>query len=405
MRDQENKKYVKLGITATAVIAAGIVCFFILFRFQAVSAALGMVTAILTPFIYGAIIAYILTPICNRIEGLLAKLFPSKQKSGWLPTLSMVLALILALALIWVLIMFVIPQLWDSIVKIANAAPAQLRAANAWLHDQLAQQPEMQAYWDEFSSKISAEIEAWLKSGLLPAMGTLINQLGSQLTVLIGIVKNLFLGILISIYFLSNRKQFAVQARMLLGGIFSPRWADRIEREVRYADRMFNGFLMGKLLDSAIIGVICFVVTALLRFESAALISVVVGVTNIIPFFGPFIGAIPCALLLLLENPLHCVYFLIFVVILQQLDGNVIGPRILGNTTGLSSFWVLFAILLFGGLWGIVGMIVGVPLFAVIYDIIRSLIFRGLRRHERGNMIEGYQQTFHSAPSGQKAQK
>jgi len=199
----------------------------------------------------------------------------------------------------------------------------------------------------------------------------------------VGVLKNIFLGVLISIYMLASRKLFARQAKLLLRGVFPKRWADAVETEVRYADRMFNGFLMGKLLDSAIIGVICFVVTTILRFDMAILISVIVGVTNIIPFFGPFIGAIPCALLLLLKSPWQCLIFLIFIVILQQLDGNVIGPKILGNTTGVSSFWVLFSILLFGGLWGVFGMIVGVPLFAVIYDIARKLIYRGLKRHQQ----------------------
>ena len=174
---------------------------------------------------------------------------------------------------------------------------------------------------------------------------------------------------------------------------FPRRWADIIEDEARYADKMFNGFLMGKLLDSAIIGLICFVGTSLLGFTSAPLISVVMGVTNIIPFFGPFIGAIPCALLLLLENPIHCLIFLVIIVILQQVDGNFIGPKILRNTTGLSSFWVLFSILLFGGLWGVLGMIVGVPLFAVIYDIVRQLTRYGLRRHNRDDLLTVYPQS------------
>ena len=174
---------------------------------------------------------------------------------------------------------------------------------------------------------------------------------------------------------------------------------------MRSADRMFNGFLMGKLLDSAIVGVICFAGTALMGFESAVLISVIVGVTNIIPFFGPFIGAVPCAVLLLLEDPMHCLYFVIFVFLLQQLDGNVIGTIILGDSTGLSSFWVMFSILLFGGIWGIVGMIVGVPLFAVIYDIVRKLTFFGLNKRGRGALIEEYNSTFHPKPKEEKSKK
>lgn len=396
MKDQENRKYIKLGITGVAVIVISLLCFFLLFRLKDVLLGVQVVLGILTPFLYGAVIAYILAPICNRIEGALIRVFQLKQgKKGIAEALSIVLSLILALALVWFLVMLVFPQVWSSIVGIANAVPGQLIAANEGLHNLLQSQPQLQTYWDEFSGRLTTEVTGWLKTGLLPTMGTMVEQLGSQLAVFVGIVKNLFLGILISIYFLASRRQFAAQSRLLLHGVFPDRWADMIEEEIRYADKMFNGFLMGKLLDSAIIGLLCFAGTTLMGIQSAALVSVIVGVTNIIPFFGPFIGAIPSALLLLLENPLHCVYFIIYVVILQQLDGNVIGPKILGNSTGLSSFWVLFSILLFGGLWGIVGMIVGVPLFAVIYDIVRKLTYLGLNRHGRSRMIQEYNGTFH----------
>ena len=396
MSKPENRKYIKLGLTGVAVITVSLLCFFLLFRLQAVFAGFGAVMGILAPFVCGAVIAYILTPVCNGIERWLEKLMPPKKKGGSYAGPAIALSLVLALALIWGLITLVIPQVWQSVVSIANAIPGELAIANTRLHDLLTSQPELQAYWDEFSGRVSQEVEKWLRGDLLPSMGAFISGVSSQIAVVFSVAKNLFLGVLISIYFLASRKQFAAQARMLLCAIFPRRWAAQIEEEVRYADRMFNGFLMGKLLDSAIIGVICFVVTTLLGFDSAALISVVVGVTNIIPVFGPFIGAIPCAILLLLSNPVHCIYFLIFIVILQQVDGNIIGPRILGNTTGLSSFWVLFAILLFGGLWGIVGMIVGVPLFAVLYDIVRRLTNYGLSKHGHGELIEAYDGAFHS---------
>lgn len=399
MQDKNDKSYIKLGVTGVAVIVISLLCFFLLFRLKDVFAGLGIVTAILTPFLYGVVIAYVLTPICGRIERAMKKFFP--RVAG---ALSILLSLLLAFAVVWALVMLVFPQVWSSIVSIANAIPEQLASANDMLHNLLQNQPQLQIYWDEFSTKTSPEIIHWLQTRLLPTVSTIIEQLGSQLAVFFGIMKNLFLGILIAVYFLASRRQFAAQAKLILHGAFPDRWANLIEREVLYADRMFNGFLMGKILDSAIIGLLCFAGTTLMGIQSAALVSVIVGVTNIIPFFGPFIGAIPSALLLLLENPLHCLYFLIFVIILQQLDGNVIGPKILGNSTGLSSFWVMFAILLFGGLWGIVGMLVGVPLFAVIYDIIRQLTFFGLDRHGKSGMAAAYNQKFHpeSSPKEQK---
>ena len=169
---------------------------------------------------------------------------------------------------------------------------------------------------------------------------------------------------------------------------------EQFAEEVKYADRMFGGFINGKIMDSAIIGVLCYIGCLIFKFPSALLVSVIIGVTNVIPFFGPFIGAIPATLLILIQSPIKALWFVLFVLVLQQLDGNIIGPKILGNTTGLSSFWVLFAILLFGGLWGFVGMIVGVPLFAVIYDVIKKLVIHGLQRNQELTLLNSYHDQF-----------
>ena len=176
--------------------------------------------------------------------------------------------------------------------------------------------------------------------------------------------------------------------------MFRPDWADLILEELAYIDRTFGGFIIGKIVDSAIIGVLCYMVCVIARFPSALLVSVIIGVTNVIPFFGPFIGAVPATLLILITDPIKALWFVGFIFILQQLDGNVIGPKILGNTTGLSSFWVLFSILLFGGMWGFVGMIVGVPLFAVIYDLIRKFAIRGLHKNGQTDKLQAYHDAF-----------
>lgn len=388
MKNSENKKYVKLGITGVVTIVVSLLCFFLLFRIQTVLSGFQIVLNILAPFIYGAVIAYILAPICNRIEKILRKLMPKRKN---LPaTLSIILSLVLSIVVVAAMVMLVLPQVMRSVMQIFAALPGQLESAMQWFHNLLTHNPDLQTWWDGVSNEAFAKISAWIKTDLIPTLENVIGGLGVQVAAFIGVLKNLFLGLLISIYLLASRRLFAAQAKLLICGIFPRHWADVIENEARYADKMFNGFLMGKLLDSVIIGIICFAGTSLLGMSSAPLISVVVGVTNIIPFFGPFIGAIPCALLLLLENPVHCLVFLVFIVFLQQLDGNIIGPKILGNTTGLSSFWVLFSILLFGGLWGVLGMIVGVPLFAVIYDIIRQLTYFGLKRHDREDLLAAY---------------
>ena len=190
---------------------------------------------------------------------------------------------------------------------------------------------------------------------------------------------NLFIGIIVAIYLLKSKRIFAAQSKKIMYGIFKKNHADTIINYLRVSDNMFSGFISGKIVDSAIIGVICFAVMGVMRLPYAMLVSVIVGVTNIIPVFGPYIGAIPSALLILLVDPKQALYFLILIIILQQLDGNVIGPAILGESTGLSAFWVLFSILLFGGFWGIAGMLVGCPLFAVIYRIVKDFVSIRLR--------------------------
>ena len=393
------KRYLKIGITGAAILASGILCAFVLFKMPVIISVLKGITEILKPFLYGVVFAYLLAPLCNKIEEKLFQIFPKAKTKArrFICFIAIVISLCVAIAVIWLIIMMIIPQVWDSVMKIIQMVPQKLIVVNNWIEHMLENQPELQAYFEEFSSQAESNIDSLLNVDTIQKVQSIINSLSGQLFGVLGVVKNIFLGLLISAYLLGSRKLFGAQAGLILHGVFSDKWAKIIEEEIRYTDKMFNGFLVGKIIDSAIIGLLCFAGTSIMGFEAPAFISVIIGITNIIPFFGPFIGAIPCGLLLLLENPMHCLYFIIFIFVLQQLDGNVIGPKILGNTTGVSSFWVLFAILLFGGMWGVVGMVIGVPLFAVIYDIIRKLVYRGLRKHKRESMITDYEEKYHKS--------
>ena len=393
------KRYLKIGITGAAILASGILCAFVLFKMPVIISVLKGIIEILKPFLYGVVFAYLLAPLCNKIEEKLFQIFPKAKTKArrFICFIAIVISLCVAIAVIWLIIMMIIPQVWDSVMKIIQMVPQKLIVVNNWIEHMLENQPELQAYFEEFSSQAESNIDSLLNVDTIQKVQSIINSLSVQLFGVLGVVKNIFLGLLISAYLLGSRKLFGAQAGLILHGVFSDKWAKIIEEEIRYTDKMFNGFLVGKIIDSAIIGLLCFAGTSIMGFEAPAFISVIIGITNIIPFFGPFIGAIPCGLLLLLENPMHCLYFIIFIFVLQQLDGNVIGPKILGNTTGVSSFWVLFAILLFGGMWGVVGMVIGVPLFAVIYDIIRKLVYRGLRKHKRESMITDYEEKYHKS--------
>ena len=225
--------------------------------------------------------------------------------------------------------------------------------------------------------------EGWLQNAFtrfdMKRLLDFLTGVSSSIFVLINFVKNWLIGLIVMVYLLNIKDHLITQAKKIVYGCLSVRWANHVIEEMRFVHRMFGGFIIGKILDSLIIGVICFVGTSLLHIPYALLVSVIVGVTNVIPFFGPFIGAIPSGILVLLVSPIQCLVLLIWILVLQQFDGNILGPKILGNSTGLASFWVLFSILIFGGLFGFVGMIIAVPGFAVIYDLVNKAVNHSLR--------------------------
>jgi predicted PurR-regulated permease PerM len=226
-------------------------------------------------------------------------------------------------------------------------------------------------YMDEM---VNTKLLPWMQTDLLPSVNLVAMEFANGVMSVLNVLYNLFIGIIVAIYILASKDTFAAQAKKVAYGIFKKEHADTVIRYVRISHGMFSGFIIGKIVDSTIVGILCFVAMTVMGLPYALLISVIIGVTNIIPVFGPYLGLIPSVFLILIVNPMQALYFVILIAILQQIDGNIIGPAILGESTGLSAFWVLFSILLFGGLWGIVGMIIGVPLFAVIYRIVADFI-------------------------------
>ena len=404
MKLQENKVYIKAGVTAFLVIAAGILCYFLIDKMDQVSGAYNRVMAILRPFIIGGALAYLLTPACNALD----RLFLGWTRGKAAKTckgLSIAVSLILTIAIVTVLSVILVPQVIRSLVSVVNALPGQINAARQQIDEWLANEPDLRTWWDQFFSQASGSISTWRETGLMPAVSSVLSGTATYVTGFAVAVKDVLLGLIVTIYLLAARKRFAAQGKLVLKGICPDRWLPKVEEEVHFIDHIFHGFLLGKLLDSAIVGILCFLGCLVMGFSSPALIGVVIGVTNIIPFVGPFIGAIPCALILLLSNPVHCLMFVIFILVLQQLDGNVLGPRIIGNTTGISGFWITFAILFFGGLWGLVGMLVAVPLFAVIYDIIRKILFHRLKKKGHKEMITDYESAYHTPQAPVKKER
>ena len=298
--------------------------------------------------------------------------------------ISLFISILLALLVLVGTFALVVPRFISSIIGIVNSLQTYSNNIVIWLNDVLSGHPEVAEQVQDTYENLANSFMTWVNSKLTPDAEAMLSSLGNLSALLSGVVsgvkivirllKDFIIGMFVSAYLLISKRRLIAQAKKIVYGLFPQKYANYIIYECRYIQNVFGGFIRGKLLDSLIIGLICFAGCTIFRFPFPIVVSVIVGVTNIIPFFGPFVGAIPSAVLILLVSPIKCIYFVIFILALQQFDGNWLGPKILGNTTGLSSFWVLFSILLFGGLYGFVGMIIAVPLFAVIYSLISSYI-------------------------------
>ena len=371
--------YIKAMLAGFGALALAILLFLLLYNLDSVGDAVNSAIVLLRPFIIGGVIAYILSPLCNNIEKWLGQIFPEKLKKA-APPLAVALSMIFFILLIYLLLIMIIPQLYASIISLSDTLPGQMEALINKIARLLKDNETLYGYVMTAIENIQKGFTDWVNNTLLPDMSSIISGLGTGVKSVLSVLLDIVVGAIVAVYCLAGRKTFARQANMVLYSIAGKKWGDTIKNEAKYADKMFNGFISGKFVDSAIIGIVCYFFCIIARMPNALLVSVIIGITNIIPFFGPFIGAIPTALLILVQSPMKALIFVIFILVLQQIDGNIIGPKILGDSTGLASFWILFAIMVFGGIFGFVGMIIGVPLFAVIYDILKKLIFRGLAR-------------------------
>ena len=383
--------FIAVVVALTCIIALAF------FRMDLFLKGIRTIVSVLTPFIYGFVIAYLLRPACVRIERFLLNIGKNKnKKNGVVRMISVAVSLILMLLLIVWLILLVLPQLINSISGIMTNLPGAIERFQQWLTslDSGETSHEVIGYTNEMVTTLSTRLEEFLQNSLMPTLETTISTVTSSFMSLVDVLKNFGLGCIISAYFLAGWEKFGMQAKLIVYSAFPGNVADWIREEVHFADQMFSGFIIGKIVDSAIIGVICFAFCSIARIPYAVLVSVIVGVTNIIPFFGPYLGAIPSILLILTESNMGAVVFLVFIIVLQQVDGNVIGPRIIGSKLGLSSFWILFAILFFGALWGLVGMLIGVPVFALLYDLIDKGVFWGLKKRNCPELGEEYRKRY-----------
>ncbi len=393
-----NRKYTTIAVYAFLVIAASILFASVVDTMPPLSKYLQTAGNLLIPFVIGGAIAYVLNPVLNWIE---RKLFPLifgrfvKRKTR--RALGVLLSFVFLFAVLGIFGLIVLPQIYDSIMSLVGQSSQYIQEIRDFI-DYLINTYGENPLVMEVLTEISTEAETLFRQGynllsnLVPKISTTVA------TLVISITNGLFditMGLIISVYVLLSKETFAAQIKKLLTAAFD---ADAVETVLSIAhdsNDIFCGFISGKIVDSFIIGVLCFVGTTLMNTPYAILVSVIVGVTNVIPYFGPFIGAIPSILLILLADPIHALYFSIFVLVLQQLDGNVIGPKILGDSTGLSAFWVVFSVTFFGGMFGFIGMLIGVPTFAVIYGLIRRLAEYGLNQKGLATNTSAYASAQH----------
>ena len=386
-------RYLYYMLSGFGAISLSILFFFALYRFQGLGEAVDKVVDILAPFIYGGIIAYLLRPLCNWYDQTLKDLLPVKMQKLANP-LAVTFSMITGLLVIYLLIIMILPELFTSIQNIWLTLPDRFNGLIDWGYETFGEHDEILVYLETAYDSLYSTIDKWVNETLVPSITNIVSGVGQSVLRVLQFLLDFLIGLIVAVYLLTSRKKFSKQAVMLIRSTFKPKWAQLILDEIAFIDKMFGGFIDGKLMDSGIIGLLCYFGCLIFKFPNPLLVSAIVGITNVIPFFGPFIGAVPATILIMLENPIKGLWFIAFVFALQQLDGNIIGPKILGDRTGLSSFWVLFGIIFFGGLWGLVGMVIAVPLVAVIYDLIKRMVFRGLHKNDCMEVWDEYTHTY-----------
>ena len=394
VNDHSWKHYFKLGFTAFLTVAACITFFFVLYRWEEIEKISSNIVKSAEPIIIGLALAYLLMPVKNFIEKPLYKFLKKKTKEKSAKSLSKAGGIAGAIVFLFIIIALLIaslgPALLSSIIGLVDTMPGYIESFVKWITDSGIADNEMAIFIGNSITTLTAELENWARTEILPLAQQYITQITSGVLSIAKTLLNFVIGIIAMAYVMSIEETLIGQCKKIIYAFFPAKKGNVIIHTVRKSNEIFGGFVIGKIIDSAIIGVIAYIGCLLMKMPSPLLVAFIIGVTNVIPFFGPFIGAIPSILLVLIQSPIHGLYLSIFILILQQVDGNIIGPKILGDTTGLSPFWVLTSILVAGGLFGFFGMLLGVPVFAVIYYIIQQILVYLMEKKNLSSNTEEY---------------
>jgi len=382
--------YLYWGITAFLVIVCSITFFLALSGISSIKTAVQAIASASSAVVVGLIFAYMLNKIMMFFENTFlanvgSKLFPAAPRRAQKAKriISLTLTMVITILFLGGALTLLLPQLYNSAMSLLSMLPGYFTRATEIITKLLNDNPEI----ERAAVELVGDIKEWLTTWIQTVVGrinidALLSNILSGVFSAIKVLSNIVIGLVISIYVLYHKERFGAQGKKIVYSMFKTKSANKILKGVYFTDKMCGSFIASKVIDSLIVGGICYLFTVLLGMPYAALISVLVGVTNIIPFFGPFIGGIPSAALIFLESPTQCLVFVIFIIVLQQIDGNIIYPKIQGNSLGLSGFWIVFSILIFGGIFGFWGMLLGVPIFTLIYAAAKGLINTGLKSRD-----------------------
>ena len=422
MKNLTFRKQLTIFVFCAVILTGCVLIGFLIDRSITADNFFARIIGILSPFIAGGIIAFILKPLCNSLAKPIGKFFTKRVFRRSLErgttterrvlkradNLSILLSVLVFFLIIAALLFAVIPQLYDSIVRLINNIPGWIESFSQWLTRYIGDDnPELRDTLLEQADKFSQGLTKWLSDAVKPALADLtsgnfasiLTKFNPVVTVgkrIVSALLNVVVSIVVIFYTLANRKKFAKQGVLIINAVFPDKWAKIILDECNYADKVFSGFISGRMIDSLLVGVLIFIATTIFGVPQAILISIMMGMSQLIPFFGPYIGAVPSCLIILMIDPIKVIYFLILVIVIQQLDANIFDPLIVGNSIEMSSFWVLFSVILFGGLFGFPGLLIGVPTFTILYDIVRKLTDYWLAKRGKTELAEDYRRHYHN---------
>ncbi|MBQ6442343.1 MAG: AI-2E family transporter [Lachnospiraceae bacterium] len=389
----DRKTLFSIGLMIFLTFFACNIVFFLFYRYDGFTDGWNNLLMVLQPVLFGIVGAYLVNPIMKAYEAKMLPYFLKKSKNEvrtkrHVRNVSITLGLITFLAIVSLVILIIIPQMISNISDLTKSVPKEIAQATDWMEAN--SDSTVVSWFSERLNDLAESFVALLKGISFDKGFSYITSVASGVYIVIRSIINLIIGLIVAVYLLQTKEAFIGQGKKIVYALFKPETGNKIIHVMRRSNEIFGGFVIGKIIDSLIIGVISFITLRIMQLPYPALLATIIGVTNIIPIFGPFIGAIPCLILVVLANPLQALYLLIFIIVLQQVDGNIIGPKILGDSTGLSSFWVIFSILVAGGFFGLPGMILGVPVFAVIYYLLKRFFEGKLRKRELPTKTKDY---------------